>query len=68
MKVLITISEDRCIGIGNCELLAPEAVELGADGIARTTGLPLERDLAQKLCDECPSGAIEIAGDVEEGE
>jgi ferredoxin len=63
MKVLITIDSDVCIGVGKCEELEPNAVELGDEGFSRPrpgVALPLER--AETICKRCPSGALQIAG------
>ncbi|MBJ7249058.1 MAG: ferredoxin [Thermoleophilia bacterium] len=64
MKVFITIDPDTCVGIGKCEEIAEEAVELGDDGISHVTGVAVDMDVARALCDGCPTGAISI---VEEG-
>ena len=63
MKVLIAIDPDVCIGVGKCEELEPNAVELGDDGVSHPlpgVGLPQER--AEVICKRCPSGALTIAG------
>ena len=64
MKVFITIDPDTCVGIGKCEEIAEEAVELGDDGISHVTGVAVDMDVARALGDGCPTGAIAI---VEEG-
>ncbi len=60
MKVLITINPETCVGVGKCEEIAEEAVELGDDGISHVTGVAVEMDVARRLCDECPTGSISI--------
>lgn len=60
MKVFITIDPDTCVGIGKCEEIAEEAVELGDDGISHVTGIAVDIDVARALCDGCPTGAIAI--------
>jgi ferredoxin len=56
----ITVDRPRCAGTGNCEALAPDAFELGDDGIVR-----LLRDDFDATGDEvaeavrsCPTGAL----------
>jgi ferredoxin len=60
MKVFITIDPDTCGGIGKCEEIAEEAVELGDDGISHVTGVAVDMDVARALCDGCPTGAISV--------
>ncbi len=63
MNVLVQIDPDVCIGAGRCEELEPNAVELGDDGISRPLpGVALTQERAEKICTNCPSGAISIAG------
>jgi len=65
LKVLITIDQATCVGIGKCEEVAEEAVSLTDDGVAMPTGVPLEEDQARALCEACPTGSITIVGPVE---
>jgi ferredoxin len=63
VKVFVHIDPDVCVGVGRCEDVEPNAVELGDDGISRPLpriALPQER--AEVICNNCPSGAISIAG------
>lgn len=63
MKVFIHIDQDICIGVGKCEELEPNAVELGDDGIsAPLPGIALTEERAERVCTNCPSGAITVAG------
>jgi ferredoxin len=63
-NVFIEIDADVCIGIGKCEELEPNAVDLGDDGISRVrAGIALPRERAEKIVKRCPSGAISITGD-----
>jgi ferredoxin len=63
VNVFITIDPDVCVGVGKCEELEPDAVELGDDGVSRPLeGVALPEDRADRLCTNCPSGAISIAG------
>lgn len=59
--VRIVIDPDVCMGIGACELLAPEAVTVGTDGVAVAADRPLSHAAAVALRDACPSGALRIA-------
>ncbi|MDP6869021.1 MAG: ferredoxin [Acidimicrobiales bacterium] len=62
-RVSLIVDEDRCIGVGQCELLEPEVFQLGdEDAISRvvdSAGLPRVRAL--EVADRCPSSAISIA-------
>ncbi|MCH2421590.1 MAG: ferredoxin [Acidimicrobiales bacterium] len=62
-RVSLIVDEDRCIGIGQCELLEPEVFQLGdEDAISRvveSSGLPRARAL--EVADRCPSSAISVA-------
>ncbi len=62
----VVVDQDKCVGVGKCEMLEPEAMEVDEDtaiaSMIEGTVLPLER--AQKLVTECPSSAISI-GDIE---
>ncbi len=63
-NVFVAIDADVCIGIGKCEELEPNAVDLGDDGISRPReGIALPRERAEKIVKRCPSGAISIVGD-----
>ncbi|MEC8998900.1 MAG: ferredoxin [Actinomycetota bacterium] len=61
-RVSMAVDEDRCIGIGQCELLEPDVFHLGdEDAISRVAGgADLSRSRALELVDRCPSGAISI--------
>ena len=63
----LTLDVEACIGVGQCELLAPDTFELDDDeGTARIVGDPaIERALAEQVVDKCPSRAIQIAAPVE---
>ncbi len=58
----VVVDQDKCVGVGKCEMLEPEAMEVDEDtaiaSMIEGTALPLER--AQKLVTECPSSAISI--------
>ncbi len=61
--VQIVVDEDRCVGIGRCEVLAPFAVELGDDNISRARPGHIPLAVAEDLCRGCPSQAIRIVPD-----
>lgn len=62
-KVFIAIDEDVCVGVGKCEELEPNAVELGDSAVSHPLpGVALTRERAERLVKNCPSGAISIAG------
>lgn len=51
------------MGVGKCEELEPDAVEIGNDSVSRPReGIALPEARAERLCTNCPSGAISIAG------
>jgi ferredoxin len=63
VKVFVHIDPDVCIGVGKCEEVEPNAVELGDDGISRPLpGIALPKERAEVIVKNCPSGAISIAG------
>jgi len=61
--VRLTLDTEVCIGVGQCELLAPDTFELDDDeGTARIVGeADVDRALAEQVVDKCPSRAIQIA-------
>lgn len=59
-QVHIVIDPSTCVGIGKCEEIAEEAVELGDDGVSHPTGIAVSEDVARQLCEGCPTGAISI--------
>ena len=58
--VAMTVDDTRCIGGGQCELLAADVFEVDDDsGVASVIGSGrLDRSIALELVDRCPSGAI----------
>ena len=55
---------DRCIGSGNCELLAPGVFEVGEDGVVRVLRPQPERageDAVRDAVAQCPTGALALA-------
>jgi ferredoxin len=67
-SVEVRIDDDVCIGGGQCELLAPEAFEVGDDGLGRVLppGL-VPRARALEIIDRCPSGAVSLVEAAPEG-
>ena len=62
-KVFIAIDPDICVGVGKCEELEPDAVDLGDNAISTPLpGIALTVERAERLVKNCPSGAISIAG------
>lgn len=61
--VRLTFDVEKCIGVGQCELLEPDVFRLDDDeGTAVVIGDPeLPRDRAGVVVDKCPSGAISIS-------
>lgn len=62
-RVRMTVDETRCIGAGQCEMLAPDHFRVDDDSaLAEFVGqdsLPITE--AETLIDRCPSGALSIA-------
>lgn len=62
-RVFIAVDHDVCIGVGRCEELEPNAVDLGDNPVSTPRpGIALTRERAEKLVKSCPSGAVSIAG------
>jgi ferredoxin len=60
-RVAVVIHGDICVGIGACAAAEPLAFELTEDGVSRVLpGALLERVRAERVCSDCPSGAISI--------
>lgn len=59
-QVQMVVDDTRCIGGGQCELLADEVFEVDDDTGVATVLEPglLGRGTAVELVDRCPSGAI----------
>jgi ferredoxin len=55
---------DRCIGSGNCELLAPDVFEVGEDGVVRVLRPQpgqADEDAVRDAVARCPTGALALA-------
>jgi ferredoxin len=62
-KVFVTIDQDLCVGVGRCEEVEPNAVELGDNPTSQPRpGIALTRERAEIIVRNCPSSAISIAG------
>ncbi len=61
--VRLALDVDVCIGVGQCELLAPDVFRLDDDeGTSALVGSPwVAAAQAELLVDKCPSGAIALA-------
>lgn len=58
----VEIDEARCFGSGECELLSPEAFQVGADGVAVALEPAAELDpqTLERVRVSCPSQAISV--------
>ncbi|HSB39489.1 MAG TPA: ferredoxin [Gaiellaceae bacterium] len=56
----ITIDRDLCSGFGSCVELAPDAYELGPDGIANVLVRETDDPNAVEAAGTCPMGAITV--------
>jgi len=61
--IRLTLDTEKCIGVGQCELLESDVFRLDDDeGIAVIIGDPvLPADRARAVVEKCPSQAIRIA-------
>ncbi len=61
--VRLALDAELCIGVGQCELMAPEVFRLDDDeGTSELVGSPwVAAAQAELLVDKCPSGAIGLA-------
>lgn len=61
----LALDRERCIGVGQCEMLAHEVFRLDDDsGTAVMIGDPWQPTAqAHLLADKCPSGAITVAAE-----
>jgi ferredoxin len=63
--VRITIDQDRCVGHGQCYLVAPELISLDEQGYAGVLAEDFDdsmRELATRAADSCPERAIRVEG------
>ena len=54
----LEIDRSLCSGYGICEAVAPDAIELADDGVARLRTAELGREEALEAVASCPTGAI----------
>ncbi|MGR6965794.1 ferredoxin [Geodermatophilus sp. URMC 61] len=60
----VEVDPDRCVGSGNCELLAPDVFEVGDDGVVRVLRPRLgeaDEDAVRDAVARCPTGALGLA-------
>lgn len=69
MRLRVHVDEDVCIGAGQCEALAPQTFEVGADGVSHVIGQDADPEEALLEAERaCPSGAISVRRGGGEGE
>lgn len=65
--VRVEVDADVCLGIGQCEALAPELFTFDPDaGISRATSQPGDAEAvvtAREAEDACPTGAVRVIED-----
>jgi len=61
--VKLVVDHDVCVGIGQCDMLEPDAFEYDEEaGLATVRdGVTLPADRAEAVIKACPSGAIKRA-------
>ncbi len=63
--LLVETAEDRCVGAGQCELVAPELFAQDDDGVSRVRIAEPEPELwpaAREAADLCPVQAVLLTG------
>ncbi|MEX5716848.1 ferredoxin [Geodermatophilus maliterrae] len=59
----VTADRERCVGSGQCELLAPEVFEVDDDGAVRVLQPEPDDDAAVRdAVQQCPTGALSLEG------
>jgi ferredoxin len=59
MAILIDVDDSRCIGSGNCELVAPGTFGVGDDGVSRVLNQDAnDPPTIERAIMECPTAAI----------
>lgn len=65
MRWHVVIDADRCSGIGLCEALAPDVLEVGDDGrvhaLQDSFGDDARRDQATAAAQNCPTRSLHVA-------
>ncbi len=61
--VVVALNAELCIGVGNCELLAPDHFRIDDDtAVAELIGDgAMTLAAAEEVVDRCPSGALSIS-------
>ena len=60
-RLKVRVDENRCIGIGDCEMWAPAHFRLNADRIAEPIeGADVDEDTVLQAAMECPVEAITV--------
>jgi ferredoxin len=57
---LIVIDGDLCQGSRQCAAIAPQAVDFNVDGVANSTSVVLNDEVAERLAATCPAMAITV--------
>jgi ferredoxin len=59
----VTADRERCVGTGQCELLAPDVFEVDDDGAVQVLQAePDDEDAARQAVQQCPTGALTLSG------
>lgn len=65
--VSLTVDEERCIGVGQCELLEPDVFRVDDDsGLASALAVTVDRARAERVIEKCPSAAISVVEESDE--
>lgn len=59
----IRVDPKVCVGSSNCVEVAPEAYEIGEDGLARVRLPAADEAIARAGAEACPVSAIELSDD-----
>ena len=58
----VQVDQDRCIGSGVCEHVAPTVFELDDDGVLQVLQVePDDLSAAEEAVRSCPSGALSLS-------
>ena len=59
----VVLDHERCVGSGACEALAPDAFEVGEDGVVavlRPEPAVDEEDAVRDAVGQCPTGVLSL--------
>jgi ferredoxin len=56
----IEADRDRCVGSGPCEMLAPDVLEVGDDGVVTVLRPDDAGDPARDAVQQCPTRALRL--------